>query len=258
MSRTARAAGRVLVPLGALAAMACAPAARTGATGAPTPAVARAPLPAPELSLALRWMRRSAEYRAATRQTYALAGQRLAELVPAVEAGRWGVILDADETVLDNSEYAVRREMLDSAYTELSWSAWVREEAAGAVPGAAAFTARVRALGGRVVIITNRADSLCTPTRANLRKAGIVADLVICMASGQDDKNPRFVRVQNGTASPDLPPLAVLEWLGDNIQDFPRLTQAGRGDTATYALFGRRYFVLPNPDYGSWQANRGP
>ena len=227
---------------------ACAPAART----APAPAAT------PEFSLALRWMRRSAEYRAATRQTYRLAEQRLAELAPAVEPGHWGVILDADETVLDNSGYAVRRESLDSGYTEASWTAWVREEAAGTVPGAVAFTRRVHALGGRVVIVTNRADAVCGETRATLRKVGVDADAVLCQPADASDKNPRFARVENGTAAPGLPPLAVLEWVGDNIQDFPWLTQAVRGDTATYALFGRRYFVLPNPDYGSWQGNKTP
>ncbi|HUX32285.1 MAG TPA: HAD family acid phosphatase [Gemmatimonadaceae bacterium] len=230
------------------------------ALAACAPAVRTAPAPAgpPALSLALRWMRRSAEYRAATRQTYRLAEQRLNELAPAVERGRWGVILDADETVLDNSEYAVRRESLDSGYTEASWTAWVKEEAAGTVPGAVAFTRRVQALGGRVVIVTNRADAVCGETRATLRKVGVEADAVLCQAADTSDKNPRFLRVERGTAAPGLPPLAVLEWVGDNIQDFPRLTQAARGDTTTYALFGRRYFVLPNPDYGSWQANRMP
>ncbi|MDE3216749.1 MAG: hypothetical protein KGO03_10135, partial [Gemmatimonadota bacterium] len=214
--------------------------------------------PAPALPLAVQWVLRSAEYDALARQTYAAAARRLDELAPAVPAGRWGVILDADETVLNNIEYARRRIGLDSAYTERSWSEWVREESAPAVPGAPAFTRHVRALGGRVVIVTNRADSLCGPTRANLRAAGIEADAVLCMPPGQDDKNPRFARVENGTASPDLPPLTVLEWLGDNIRDFPRLTQAVRGDGAAFALFGRQYFALPNPVYGSWQDDRAP
>ncbi len=244
---------------------ACASAARPMAAPAPAPAAAPkpatkmtslgAPPSADSLSPALRWMMRSAEYRAIARLTYRMAAERLEELAPAVTFGSWGVILDADETVLDNSEYAVRRERVDSRYTEASWAAWVREEAAGAVPGAVAFTRRVHALGGRVVVVTNRADSLCAETRGNLGKVGVDADLVLCMPPGEEDKNPRFARVRNGTASPALPPLDVLEWLGDNIRDFPGLSQAVRGDSATYALFGRRYFALPNPDYGSWQDN---
>src|SRR5205814_10345249 len=112
--------------------------------------------------------RASADYRALARQTYQLAADRLPELTRAV-SGPWAVILDADETLLDNSEYQRRRALDDSAYTEASWSAWVNERAAGAIPGSAEFTQRVHALGGRVVIVTNRALTLCDVTRANLQ-----------------------------------------------------------------------------------------
>lgn len=235
----------LLVPLAACGAP-------TRPAPAPTPA-APAPLPA-----ALRWMRRSAEYRALTRQTYAFAALRLDDLARGRAAGSWAVILDADETVLDNSEYERRRASVDSGYTDASWAAWVRERAAGAVPGAAGFTAAVRSLGGRVVIVTNRADSLCADTRANLQAAAVPADLVLCMPPGESDKNPRFERVQQGTAAPGLPALTVVEWIGDNIQDFPHLSQAARNDSTAFADFGRRFFVLPNPVYGSWERNQEP
>ncbi|HEU4988500.1 MAG TPA: HAD family acid phosphatase [Gemmatimonadaceae bacterium] len=229
-----------------------------GCSSAPQPSPAPAPAVGRPLSGALRWMRRSAEYRALTRETYAAATARVEQLAPAMSGAAWGVILDADETVLDNSMYEVRRAAVDSAYTEASWSAWVRDTAAGAVPGAVAFTQRVHALGGRVVIVTNRADSLCAPTRLNLRKVGVMADLVLCQPPGPGDKNPRFEAVERGTASPTLPALDVVAWVGDNIQDFPRLTQASRADSSALALFGRRYFVLPNPVYGSWESDSTP
>jgi 5'-nucleotidase (lipoprotein e(P4) family) len=168
------------------------------------------------------------------------------------------VILDADETVLDNSEYQRRRAMLDSGYTEATWAMWVNERAAPPIPGAPEFTRRVHELGGRVAIVTNRADSLCAATRANLQTAGIEADIVLCQTPGPSDKNPRFQKVQNGTAVAGIPPLTVVAWVGDNILDFPGLTQAARNDPRAFADFGRRYFMLPNPMYGSWQQNRDP
>jgi predicted secreted acid phosphatase len=61
--------------------------------------------------------------------------------------------------------------------------------------------------------------------------------------------------VERGTASQALPALTVVEWLGDNIQDFPHLTQDVRNDPAA---FGRTFFVIPNPVYGSWQRNEAP
>jgi len=233
----------------------------TTPSGATTPAAVPAPTPraeAPALPGALLWVRRSAEYRALAHQAYAVAEAHLRDTVPTLSGGPWGVILDADETVLDNSEYQLRRALVDSAYTEASWARWVREAAAPAVPGAVAFTRAVHGMGGRVVIVTNRADALCDPTRTNLDLLGVPADLVLCQPPGESDKNPRFRRVQQGTANPDLPALTVVAWLGDNIQDFPRRTQAMRGDAAAFAPFGHVFFVLPNPMYGSWQGNETP
>jgi 5'-nucleotidase (lipoprotein e(P4) family) len=201
----------------------------------------------------IRWFRTSAEYRALTRQTYQLAAERLPELTRGATPQSWAVILDADETVLDNSEYQRRRALDDSAYTEASWSAWVNERAAIAIPGAPEFTQRVHSLGGRVVIVTNRAMSLCDATRANLKAVGVEADLVLCQPPGESNKNPRFERVQAGTAASGFAAATVVEWIGDNILDFPGMSQESRGDPAAFSQFGKRYFILPNPMYGSWQ-----
>jgi 5'-nucleotidase (lipoprotein e(P4) family) len=174
-------------------------------------------------------------------------------LATGLPAQSWAVILDADETVLDNSEYQRRRAVLDSGFTDDSWSDWVSERAAVAVPGAVDFTRFVHALGGRVVIVTNRSLAACDATRANLSSIGVTADLVLCQPKGESNKNPRFQRVQDGTAESGVPALKVVAWVGDNIQDFPDLTQAARNDPKTLAEFGTKFFILPNPMYGSWQ-----
>ena len=216
-------------------------------------AQASTPVASDSLPNDVKWVRNSAEYRALTREVYSLAGDRLPELVRALPAHGWAVILDADETVLDNSEYQRRLAVAHAPFDAKSWTAWVNERAALAVPGARAFTTLVRSLGGRVAIVTNRSMAECDATRENLRGVGIEADLVLCQPAGEADKNPRFERVQSGSAAPGLPALTVVEWLGDNIQDFPSLTQAVRTDSAALGEFGKRYFILPNPMYGSWE-----
>lgn len=215
--------------------------------GSPAPVAAR------QLPNDVRWFRTSAEYRAIARQTYLLASDRLPELSRGLAPQSWAVILDADETVLDNSEYQRRLAVAHAPFDAKSWTAWVNERAAPAVPGARAFTTLVRSLGGRVVIVTNRSMAECDATRENLRGVGIEADVVLCQPAGEADKNPRFQRVQSGSAAPGMPALTVVEWLGDNIQDFPSLTQAVRADSAALGEFGKRYFILPNPMYGSWE-----
>jgi 5'-nucleotidase (lipoprotein e(P4) family) len=218
-----------------------------------TPAPAHGQPSARQLPNDVRWVRTSAEYRALARQAYAAAADRLPALVRGLAAGSWAVILDADETVLDNSEYQRRLAIADSAFSERSWTAWVNERAATAVVGAPEFTARVHALGGRVVIVTNRASVVCDATRENLQSAGIAADLVLCQPPGENDKNPRFQRVERGAAAAGVPALTVVEWIGDNVLDFPGMSQQSRADSAALRAFGSTYFILPNPMYGSWE-----
>jgi 5'-nucleotidase (lipoprotein e(P4) family) len=230
-----------------------------GCVSRPATRVNASPIPPPRaFPNDIRWFRTSAEYRALARQTYQLAADRLPELTRGAAPQSWAVILDADETVLDNSEYQRRRALDDSAYTEASWSAWVNEQSAAAIPGSPEFTHRVHALTGRVVIVTNRSMALCDATRANLQAIHVEADYVLCQPPGESDKNPRFRRVQDGTAVPGLAPLMVVEWIGDNILDFPGMTQDVRNDPAAFSEFGKRYFILPNPMYGSWQQIREP
>ena len=217
------------------------------------PAAAAAPAADRPLPNEVRWFRNSAEYRALALEVYSSAATRLPALSNGLAASSWAVILDADETILDNSEYQRRRAVLDSGFTDDSWAQWVNERAAVAVPGAVDFTKFVHALGGRVVIVTNRSLGACDATRANLAAIGVLPDMLLCQPQGESNKNPRFQRVQNGTAESGVPALKVVAWIGDNIQDFPNLTQAARNDPAVLAEFGRRYFVLPNPMYGSWQ-----
>ena len=238
----------VVIAAWIIGAAACTPPAASPPVTSPIASTAPRPLPNE-----IRWFRNSAEYRALTREVYSAAGGRLPALSSGLAASTWAVILDADETVLDNSEYQRRRAVLDSGFTEESWRDWVGERAAVAVPGAVDFTRFVHALGGRVVIVTNRSLAVCDATRENLGAIGVDADMVLCQPERESNKNPRFQRVQNGTAVSGIPALKVVAWVGDNIQDFPELTQASRNDPAALAEFGKRFFVLPNPMYGSWQ-----
>jgi len=60
--------------------------------------------------------------------------------------------------------------------------------------------------------------------------------------------------VAGGTTPAGLPPLDVVAFVGDNIRDFPGQSQALRGQPdEAFAPFGARFFVLPNPMYGSWE-----
>ncbi|MDQ6738550.1 MAG: hypothetical protein M3Z30_12720 [Gemmatimonadota bacterium] len=220
-------------------------------TASPTPA----PTPVTPISTSLHWARGAAEHRAIYLETYRAAGAQLSALSSSRAPRSWGVILDADETVLDNSEYELGRIPFGGTYDATAWAVWVSRGAAPALPGSVAFTELVHQLGGNVVIVTNRDEAACPITRSNLERISIRADLVLCKTA-TDDKNPRFDAVQAGTAAPGFPAIAVVEWIGDNIQDFPHLSQAIRDESETvFAQFGKTFFALPNSMYGSWQRN---
>ena len=199
----------------------------------------------------IRWSRSSAEHDALFREVYGAAATELQRMVSANPPGRpWGVIMDADETILDNAQYQQERAVIAKSFDAASWDEWVKREAATALPGTIDFAQRVHGLGGRVVVVTNRLDSQCDATRENLRRIHFDADRVLCAPPGISDKNPRFDAVQSGPEA-----LTIEMWLGDNINDFPKLNQSvrARGDSG-YVSFGHRFFVLPNPMYGSWSS----
>jgi 5'-nucleotidase (lipoprotein e(P4) family) len=233
-----------------------APAVPAQAPSAPVSAPARTPegFRAPE---AVRWVRDSAEHRALFLQVYRAASAHVEREAATRAPGTWAVVLDADETVIDNSLYQLERAQAGQPFDSVSWTAWCARREAVPLPGASAFLSLVRALGGRIAIVTNRSAAECPDTEAVFRAQGLAHDALLCKPdAGPSDKNPRFEAVARGTTPAGLPPLEVVAFVGDNILDFPEKTQAirDRGDEA-FADFGARFFVLPNPMYGSWEKN---
>jgi len=221
---------------------------------APAPAVAPASGRVPE---SVRWSSDSAEHRAVFLEVYRAATAHVEREAAGRAPGSWAVILDADETTIDNSAYQIERARAGRPFDAESWRAWCARREAVPLPGAARFLARVRALGGKIAIVTNRTAAECPDTEAVFHTHALAYDVMLCKPEGEpSDKNPRFEAVARGTTLAGLPPLDVVAVVGDNIQDFPGQSQAIRkeGDEA-FAPFGARFFVLPNPMYGSWERN---
>ncbi len=255
MTRNPIATGALLCAL-TLPALAQAPAPAPAAPAAPKADAPAATAPAFKASTGLHWYRTSAEHRAAYLQAYRLATLRVDEAAQGRKPGTWAVILDVDDTILDVSGYQKEYEQLGHS-PEGGFSAWSRRKEAVAVPGARAFLEHVRALGGKVVLVTNRGQADCPATEENVRAQQLPFDQALCRTEKGDDKNPRFEAVQHGVAPSTLGPLDVVLWVGDNIQDFPGLKQAALRDAPDSALdqVGVRFIVLPNPTYGSWMQN---
>jgi len=202
----------------------------------------------------LRWALTSAERAASYRQTYLLARQKLLQRAESHAAGTWAVVMDADETILDNAEFRVRMALKQARWPEskAAWTEWVQQRRAIALPGASEFIGAVRMHGGRVFVVTNRNEQQCGATLQNIAALGITVDGVLCKSNSDDDKNGRFASILDGAASPDGQPIVVLGYIGDSIGDFPSRSQA---NPEPWDDFGETLFVLPNPMYGTWEQN---
>jgi 5'-nucleotidase (lipoprotein e(P4) family) len=218
----------------------------------PSPSVAAVTAPLPD---SIRWVQTAAEYSAALEQIYRLATAAVEQAAGERGPGSWAVVLDADETVISNATYQAERARAGLPYSTDSWNAWVKRREATPLPGAHAFLSRVRALGGRIAIVTNRLASECPDTEAVFAAHSLAYDVMLCRPDGEpSDKNPRFRDVAEGRTAAGRSPLAIVAFVGDNILDFPGMSQAARAQgPPAFSDFGARFFLVPNPMYGSWQ-----
>ncbi len=211
-------------------------------------------LPVAPLGNDIKWYQRASERKGLSLQAYALAGATLTAKAP---TGAWAAVLDIDETTLDNSTIQHERADLGLGFSQAAWTGWVNRKAAAAIPGALALTQKVHALGGKVVFVTNRlAATECAQTEENLHTLGFTYDAILCKTT-TSDKNPRFDQLTSGqTGIAGLGAVTIAAFFGDNIQDFPLLTQDIRKQAdSAFARFGDSFWLIPNPMYGSWEKN---
>jgi alkaline phosphatase D len=218
-----------------------------------------------ELLDATLWMQHAAERRAACLQTFALATERLGDAlgdrtwtaIPSPGAGYESlppaVILDVDETLLDNHWFEARLILEQRVFDLPGWSEWCAEAAATPVPGAVAFCQAAAALGVEVFYVTNRRADVAEATRANLARYGFPFS---------DDRTHLLPRAETADKTARRRMIAaryrVLLLVGDNGGDFHE--DLGRHDVAErqaavdrHAIrWGRSWIMLPNPMYGDW------
>lgn len=257
-----------------------------------SPVLAQTATPAQphDATLAVAWMQRSAEYQACCLQAFRAAAlalesaagdvnwiacleqgdrDRAVELPPAV-------IVDVDETILDNTAYNARLIADGARFSPDTWARWVHEQQAAAVPGALGYAHAAVRLGVRILYVTNRSadgkDSTQeTDTRQNLKKLGFPIvegdgeDVVLCKGE-IGDKSARRAAIAAR--------YRILQVVGDNLADFAPGTEPRKADAAPYGLviecaqverdrdrlvtamaswWGERWILIPNPAYGSFE-----
>ena len=156
--------------------------------------------------MSVLYQQTAAERLAGTLQTFRSAKQALdkALLDPAwsalpgqnIQGKKPAIIVDVDETVLDNTAYEARMILDGTKYPE-GWISWCKEAAATEVPGAKNFLNYAASKGVTIFYVTNRVAELKEATKKNLTKLSIHWDQTMetVLMRGENnwnsDKGPR-------------------------------------------------------------------
>lgn len=207
--------------------------------------------------MALLWMQTSAEYRELCYQAYNVAKMRVDEALKNAKQGDkpLAIIVDCDETVIDNNDYNAGHTGYNDAYASDTWTKWIDAARADAMPGATKLLKYLSSKGVEVFYITNRdARTQLEGTINNLRNIGFpyVDEKHVLLATSTGNKQPRFDAVAKD--------YNVVVYMGDNANDLPIGTYGQSMEERNKTVdkyqdqFGTRFIALPNPAYGNWES----
>lgn len=207
-------------------------------------------------TMGLLWMRTSAEYRALAYQGYnvAMNAVKMAVTDPSHQRKPLAIVLDADETVVDNTKLMGESIVNGNGRFDVPW--WrqaVHQGKSQAMPGAVEFLNEVHKQGVEIFYVSNRyAPVNLDVTIQNFKELGFpsVDKDHVLLFEKDSDKQPRFDMIAKK--------YYVVVYMGDNAGDFPIGTK-GKTLAERNAIidahkedFGTTFVVFPNPAYGSW------
>lgn len=207
-------------------------------------------------TMGLLWMRTSAEYRALAYQGYnvAMNAVKMAVTDPSHQRKPLAIVLDADETVVDNTKLMGESIVNGNGSFDAPW--WrqaVHQGKSQAMPGAVEFLNEVHKQGVEIFYVSNRyAPVNLDVTIQNFKELGFpsVDKDHVLLFEKDSDKQPRFDMIAKK--------YYVIVYMGDNAGDFPIGTK-GKTLAERNAIidnhkedFGTTFVVFPNPAYGSW------
>ncbi|SJZ86949.1 acid phosphatase [Enhydrobacter aerosaccus] len=229
------------------------------------------PAPTPnDLLLATLWTQRAVEYKGNALTVYALARIRLDQALadpswtaaPGEQKGEFkhlppAVVLDIDETVLDNSPYEVWLLKNNQTFSTRTWDEFCAARISRAIPGAVEFTQYADAKGVKVFYITNRGIETEKDTRENMATLGFPMGGNVDTFLMQNEK-PDWGSLKSTRRAVIARDYRILLNLGDNFGDFDdrfRSSDAERlkAFEEDKAHWGHDWLVIANPTYGSFE-----
>lgn len=217
---------------------------------------------------AVRYMQKAAEYRALAYQAYNLARLRLdadldkknvRKLPKAQRKMVRAVVVDIDETVLDNSPSQASGIKSGRPFNSADWYAWGEMRKAKAIPGAVEFLNYAANKGVKVFYVSNRDEIQKAATIDNLRRVGLAEANLDNVLLRQTDASGRHISTKTPRRDAISEKHRIVMLIGDNLDDFANVFErkgiADRFAEADKARdeWGSRWIVLPNAMYGTWE-----
>ncbi|MCH2226978.1 MAG: 5'-nucleotidase, lipoprotein e(P4) family [Candidatus Caenarcaniphilales bacterium] len=206
-----------------------------------------------QIDHSILWVQNSAEYSALCHQAYNNAAYRLEEKLNKYESKKKAaIILDLDETVLDNSPFSAKLFLDNKDYSDTAWDKWVELADAEAIPGAKTFLDEIDPSKVEIFYVSNRHIKHLDATFENLKKLEIpVKKENILLREDSSSKELRRELIAENHE--------ILLLIGDNLIDFTDIFDAHPSSQFRYRLmetlhdeYGDKFIVLPNPNYGQW------
>ncbi len=209
--------------------------------------------PQDHLIMATLWYQRSAEMRALSYQAFNWARTVVDQRLLQPSHGKKAVILDIDETILDNTPFQAELILQEQPYNPDLWYQWTRHASADALPGALKFCQYLYEKKIEVYYVSNRTVKEMKSTINNLSTLGFpYADQDHLLL--KDSTSSKETRREKVADNHD-----IILLIGDNLNDFSALFE-DRSDHDGHILvdryaddFGSRFIILPNPMYGAWE-----
>ena len=216
---------------------------------------------------AILFMQKSAEYRALCLQAFSWArltletDDKTKKKLPKVERKMpRAVVVDIDETVLDNSPAQAFGAKNRLAFDLKSWYAWGEMRKAKAIPGAVEFANYAKEKNVRIFYVSNRDEVQKTATIDNLKAVGfpdISAENVLLR---QVDKDNKPISSKEGRRVAVAEKYRIVILMGDNLNDLSNIfenktvmTRFAETDKVK-DWWGNKFIVIPNAMYGEWES----
>ena len=204
--------------------------------------------------LGVNWVQESGEYQALAYQAFN-AAQVAFDKSKVAKGKKKAVVVDLDETMMDNSAYAAWQIKNNKGFDGKDWTRWVNARQTQAIAGAVEFNNYVNSHGGTMFYVSNRKDEgEKVATLDDMKTLGFkgASEQTLFLKKAKSNKTPRFEEIEKQGYE-------IVLYIGDNLNDFGDATyKKSNAERRAFVeqnskLFGKKFIVLPNPNYGDWE-----